>query len=62
MSCVLRIENAFGSVLLTSDIEARDEQALLARARPCCAATCCWCRITAAAPRRRPNSSPLLAP
>jgi competence protein ComEC len=32
MSCVLRIENAFGSVLLTSDIEARDEQALLARA------------------------------
>ena len=32
MSCVLRIENAFGSVLLTSDIEARDEQALLDRA------------------------------
>jgi competence protein ComEC len=32
MSCVLRIENAFGSVLLTSDIEARDEEALLARA------------------------------
>ncbi|MBE2260619.1 MAG: DNA internalization-related competence protein ComEC/Rec2 [Rhodobacteraceae bacterium] len=31
MSCVLRVENAFGSVLLTSDIEARDEQALLAR-------------------------------
>jgi competence protein ComEC len=32
MSCVLRLENAFGSVLLTSDIEARDEQQLLARA------------------------------
>ncbi len=32
MSCVLRIENAFGGVLLTSDIEARDEQALLAPA------------------------------
>lgn len=32
MSCVLRIENASGSILLTSDIEARDEQALLARA------------------------------
>jgi hypothetical protein len=32
MSCVLRIENAFGGVLLTSDIEARDEQALLGRA------------------------------
>ncbi|WP_300451553.1 DNA internalization-related competence protein ComEC/Rec2 [Accumulibacter sp.] len=32
MSCVLRIENAVGSMLLTSDIEARDEQALLARA------------------------------
>lgn len=31
MSCVLRIENAAGSVLLTSDIEAVDEQALLAR-------------------------------
>jgi len=31
MSCVLRVENAAGSVLLTSDIEARDEQALLAR-------------------------------
>lgn len=34
MSCVLRIENAFASVLLTSDIEARDEQALLDRAAP----------------------------
>jgi competence protein ComEC len=32
MSCVLRLENASGSVLLTSDIEARDEQQLLARA------------------------------
>ncbi|MBL8395980.1 MAG: DNA internalization-related competence protein ComEC/Rec2 [Candidatus Accumulibacter sp.] len=31
MSCVLRIENASGSVLLTADIEARDEQALLTR-------------------------------
>ena len=31
MSCVLRLENASGSVLLTSDIEARDEQQLLAR-------------------------------
>jgi competence protein ComEC len=31
MSCVLRIENDAGSVLLSSDIEARDEQALLAR-------------------------------
>jgi len=31
MSCVLRIENASGSVLLTSDIEAIDEQALLVR-------------------------------
>ena len=30
MSCVLRIENAFGGVLLTSDIEARDERSLLA--------------------------------
>ncbi|MCQ1549675.1 MAG: DNA internalization-related competence protein ComEC/Rec2 [Candidatus Accumulibacter phosphatis] len=34
MSCVLRIENAFASILLTSDIEARDEQALLDRAAP----------------------------
>ncbi|MCM8627728.1 DNA internalization-related competence protein ComEC/Rec2 [Accumulibacter sp.] len=34
MSCVLRIAIAAGSILLTSDIEARDEQALLARARP----------------------------
>jgi len=34
MSCVLRIENAFASVLLTSDIEARDEQALLDLAAP----------------------------
>jgi competence protein ComEC len=32
MSCVLRIENAEASVLLTSDIEARDERALLERA------------------------------
>jgi competence protein ComEC len=32
MSCVLRLENASGSVLLTSDIEARDEQELLDRA------------------------------
>jgi len=31
MSCVLRVENAAGSVLLTSDIEAADERALLAR-------------------------------
>lgn len=31
MSCVLRVENATGSVLLTSDIEAADEQALLGR-------------------------------
>lgn len=31
MSCVLRVENAAGSVLLTSDIEAVDEQALLVR-------------------------------
>lgn len=31
MSCVLRIENSAGSVLLTSDIEAVDEKALLAR-------------------------------
>ena len=31
MSCVLRIENASARVLLTSDIEAVDEQALLAR-------------------------------
>jgi competence protein ComEC len=31
MSCVLRIENSTGSVLLTSDIEAVDEQALLRR-------------------------------
>ena len=31
MSCVLRIESADYSVLLTSDIEAHDEQALLAR-------------------------------
>jgi competence protein ComEC len=30
MSCVLRIENASGSVLLTADIEARDEKRLLA--------------------------------
>ncbi|TXH22470.1 MAG: competence protein ComEC, partial [Elusimicrobia bacterium] len=32
LSCVLRIANASGSVLLTADIEARDEQALLRRA------------------------------
>jgi competence protein ComEC len=31
MSCVLRVENAAGSVLLTADIEARDEKLLLAR-------------------------------
>lgn len=31
MSCVLRLENPSGSVLLTSDIEARDERKLLAR-------------------------------
>ncbi|MFZ2854320.1 MAG: DNA internalization-related competence protein ComEC/Rec2 [Rhodocyclaceae bacterium] len=31
MSCVLRVENVAGSVLLTSDIEAVDEQALLGR-------------------------------
>jgi competence protein ComEC len=31
MSCVLRVENAAGSILLTSDIEAVDEQAILAR-------------------------------
>jgi competence protein ComEC len=62
MSCVLRIDNGLGRVLLTSDIEARDEQALLARRRACCAARYCWCRIMAAAPRRRRHSSPLLAP
>ena len=32
MSCVLQVSSAWGSVLLTADIEARDEQALLARA------------------------------
>lgn len=32
MSCVLRIENAMSSILLTADIEAPDEQALIARA------------------------------
>jgi len=32
MSCVLQVSSAHGSVLLTADIEARDEQALLARA------------------------------
>jgi beta-lactamase superfamily II metal-dependent hydrolase len=62
MSCVLRIENAFGAVLLTSDIEARDEQACSPGRRPCCAARYCWCRTMAAAPRRPPNSLPLLAP
>ncbi len=31
MSCVLRVEDAAGSVLLTADIEADDEKALLAR-------------------------------
>jgi len=31
LSCVLRVENAAGSVLLAGDIEARDEKALLAR-------------------------------
>jgi len=31
MSCVLQVSSAHGSVLLTADIEARDEQALLAR-------------------------------
>ena len=30
LSCVLRVENASGSVLLTADIEARDEKLLLA--------------------------------
>ncbi len=34
MSCVLQIQTVSGSVLLTSDIEARDEQALLARGTP----------------------------
>ena len=32
MSCVIRVSNAFGSVLLSSDIEAVSEQALLTRA------------------------------
>ena len=32
MSCVLRLENASGSMLLSADIEARDEQELLDRA------------------------------
>ena len=32
MSCVLHVENADGSVLLTADIEAADERALIARA------------------------------
>jgi competence protein ComEC len=33
-SCVLRLRTAFGAVLLTSDIEARDESALLASGQP----------------------------
>lgn len=31
MSCVVKVSNAYGEVLLTSDIEALSEQALLAR-------------------------------
>ena len=31
MSCVLKVSNAYGSALLTSDIEALSERALLAR-------------------------------
>ena len=31
MSCVMKVSNAFGDVLLTSDIEALSEQALLTR-------------------------------
>ncbi|MEO5787002.1 MAG: DNA internalization-related competence protein ComEC/Rec2 [Casimicrobiaceae bacterium] len=34
MSCVLRIESASGSILLTGDIEARSEAALIARHAP----------------------------
>ena len=34
LSCVLRIESAHGAALLTGDIEARSESALLARAAP----------------------------
>jgi competence protein ComEC len=33
-SCVLRVETAYGAALLTSDIEARDEAALLASGQP----------------------------
>lgn len=33
-SCVLRVQTAHGAVLLTSDIEARDESALLASGQP----------------------------
>jgi competence protein ComEC len=32
MSCVLRVENAGGSIILPADIEAEDERALIARA------------------------------
>ena len=34
LSCVLRIETAGASMLLPADIEADDEQALIARAAP----------------------------
>jgi len=39
MSCVLRFESAGGSALLTADIEAADEQALLARSPQALAST-----------------------
>jgi competence protein ComEC len=62
LSCVLRVQGVAGGrplrLLLTGDIEAAQEAALLARTgaalrRP----TCCWCRTMAAAPRPARRSS-----
>ena len=48
-SCVLRIETAHGTALLTGDIGAADRgEAAARRPRVDCAPTWCWCRTTAA--------------
>ena len=56
-SCVVRIDSAHGSALLTGDIEAKSEAALVRKRPRSCAPTCWSCRITARARRRRTRSS-----
>ena len=57
LSCVLRIESADGSALLTGDIEAAAETELLQSGFPIRSSRTCWsCRITAPVRRRRARS------